>query len=155
MLDEAVEDIRNKAEEKKMEFSVKKIKNMPNIYGDPEKLKMAIYYILDNAVKYTRKNGKVLIEVKNKNRKKDLAFKIKDNGVGIPTEGKEELFSKFYRASNVLRMQTDGNGLGLFIVKSIIEKHKGNINIDSKEGEGTEVELVIPIREDKKKLGSG
>jgi signal transduction histidine kinase len=145
VVDEAIEEIRERAKAKEIKLTVKKIKNMPNMFGDPEKLKMALGYILDNAVKYTRKGGRIRLQVKNINNKSDLVFRIKDNGVGIPAEGQDELFSKFYRASNVLRMQTDGNGLGLFIVKSIVKKHKGEINIDSKEGKGTEVELVIPI----------
>jgi signal transduction histidine kinase len=146
MLDEAVEDIQDRVEAKNMELDVKKIKNMPSMYGDPEKLKMALGYILDNAVKYTREEERIQVRARRMNGGKDLVFSVEDNGVGIPSEGQDKLFSKFYRASNVLSMQTEGNGLGLFIVKSIVEKHQGSISIDSREGEGTKVEISIPIK---------
>ncbi|MFW5888534.1 MAG: ATP-binding protein [Patescibacteria group bacterium] len=147
VVDEALDNIRKKAEEKKLDLDVKKSKNIPKIEGDPEKIKMALYYVLDNAVKYTQEKGNIELEVKNINKRKEVAFKIKDSGVGIPSEGKNRLFSKFYRAANVLRMQTEGNGLGLFIIKSIIEKHEGSVEIDSEEGKGTEVTLVMPVRQ--------
>ncbi len=80
-----------------------------------------------------------------------MEVKIKDNGVGIPEEAQDKLFSKFYRAANVLRLQTEGNGLGLFIVRSIIEKHGGEVDIKSEEGKGTEVIFVIPTTKNKTK----
>jgi len=74
-----------------------------------------------------------------------LKISIKDNGIGIPKKDQEKLFSKFFRAENVVRMQTEGSGLGLFIVKNIIEKHGGEIECKSEEGKGTEFIFNIPI----------
>jgi signal transduction histidine kinase len=74
-----------------------------------------------------------------------VRISIKDNGVGIPPEEKARLFSKFFRGSNVVRMQTEGNGLGLYIVKNIIDNHKGSIDLKSEEGQGTEFEIILPL----------
>ena len=70
---------------------------------------------------------------------------IKDNGVGVPKESKHKLFTKFYRATNVVKLETDGTGLGLFITKNIIERHGGKIFIESEEGNGTEVVFTLMI----------
>ncbi|MBU4185853.1 MAG: ATP-binding protein [Proteobacteria bacterium] len=80
----------------------------------------------------------------------ELKIKIKDNGVGIPEEDKKKMFSKFFRASNVTRMQTEGSGLGLFMVKNIINKHGGEITFSSEEGVGTEFVLTLPLKKEEK-----
>ncbi len=113
------------------------------ICADKEKLLLALQNLVDNAVKYTPNGGKV--EIKVKDQKEDfLILSIKDNGVGIPKKDLPKLFSKFFRASNVILMQTDGTGLGLFIVRSIIEKHGGKIEAQSEENKGTEFILTLP-----------
>ena len=76
-----------------------------------------------------------------------LRVRIKDNGVGIPEKDKGKLFSKFYRAENVIRMQTEGSGLGLFIAKNVIKRHGGDITVESEEGKGTEFIFTIPFKE--------
>lgn len=120
----------------------KKLSNL-TICADKEKLLLALQNLVDNAIKYTPNGGKVEIKLKGE---KDgmVSFVIKDNGVGIPKKDLPRLFSKFFRASNVMLMQTDGTGLGLFIVKSIIEKHGGRIEVASEEGKGTEFTIALP-----------
>lgn len=110
---------------------------------DSEKLLIALQNLVDNAVKYTLPGGKVVITVE---RQGDyVQVKVKDSGVGIPKEDLPKLFSKFFRAANVIHLQTDGSGLGLFIVKSIIIRHGGQIWVDSAEGEGTTFTVVVPM----------
>jgi two-component system phosphate regulon sensor histidine kinase PhoR len=77
--------------------------------------------------------------------KNNLKVTIKDNGVGIPEEAQKKIFSKFFRAQNVMRMQTEGSGLGLFIVKNIIQKHGGKISFNSTEGKGSEFVFQLPL----------
>ncbi len=151
VIDDGVEKVENQIDKKDLSFKIDKPTKLPNIYGDPQKLEMALYYILDNAVKYTPQSGTISLIVKWKKQEESLEVKIKDNGVGIPEEAQDKLFSKFYRAANVLRLQTGGNGLGLFIVRSIIEKHGGEVDIKSEEGKGTEVSFVIPTTKNKTK----
>lgn len=111
---------------------------------DKEKILLALQNLVDNAVKYMAKEGgKVELIVKEK-REKEIVLVVKDNGVGVPKKDLPRLFSKFFRASNVMRMQTEGTGLGLFIVKSIIERHGGSIEVRSEENKGTEFTLTLP-----------
>lgn len=113
-----------------------------DILFDPEKMSLAITNILDNAIKYTPPGGAIEFNtVKDGNK---IKISIKDNGVGIPERQKERLFSKFFRGTNVVRMQTEGSGLGLFITKNIITAHGGNIQVESEEGLGTTVYISLP-----------
>ncbi|MFH1030120.1 MAG: HAMP domain-containing sensor histidine kinase [bacterium] len=115
------------------------------VYADKQKLLLAFTNILDNAAKYTLENGLVKIDVSEDSGKLNII--VSDNGVGIPEKDKKRIFTKFYRGSNAVNMQTEGTGLGLFLVKNIIEKHKGKIDIKSEEGKGTEVRIFLPIKE--------
>jgi len=71
---------------------------------------------------------------------------VKDSGIGIAKKDQPRLFAKFFRADNALRIQTEGSGMGLFVSKTIIEKHNGKIWFESKEGEGTTFYITIPIK---------
>lgn len=118
---------------------------IPEFFFDPEKLLIALQNIVDNAMKYTFPGGKVTIIV---SRQGDyVEVKVSDTGVGIPKADTAKLFSKFFRASNVIHLQTDGSGLGLFIVKNIIVGHGGQIWVDSVEGKGTTFTIVVPLIE--------
>ncbi len=111
---------------------------------DEEKIELALQNLVENAIKYTLDGGKVEIKIKEDERKKGIVLEIKDTGVGIPEKEEEKLFTKFFRASNVKKMDTVGTGLGLFIVKNIIDQHKGKIEIKSKLGKGTLVSIFLP-----------
>lgn len=110
---------------------------------DAEKLLIAFQNIVDNAVKYTLPGGRVFISIEKQGDY--VQVKIKDTGVGIPKSELHKLFSKFFRATNVIHLQTDGSGLGLFIVKSIILRHGGQVWVDSVEGKGTTFTVIVPI----------
>lgn len=110
---------------------------------DSEKLLIALQNIVDNAMKYTLPGGVVTVTVEQKGN--FLEIKISDTGVGIPKEEVKKLFSKFFRATNVIHLETDGSGLGLFIVKNIIERHKGEITVESEEGKGTTFIVLLPL----------
>ena len=116
---------------------------LPQIALDASKLRLAISNIVDNALRYTKKGGRVDIELTFHG--KEILVLVKDTGIGIPKAGIARLFTKFFRAENAVTMQTDGSGLGLFIAKNIIEKHKGKIWIESEEGKGTTVYFTIPV----------
>lgn len=137
-----IDAVENLMAEKKIQFVLKKPDKIPHVYIDKQKMGLAIQNLIENAVKYTPEYGR--IEVGVEAGEKFLKIRVKDNGVGIPKKDQEKLFSKFFRAENVLRMQTEGSGLGLFIVKNIIKKHGGEISFTSNEGVGTEFVFTIP-----------
>ncbi len=115
---------------------------MPQVSIDVEKVKLAIQNLFENAIHYTPSGGKILISLESKD--KQVQFSIKDTGIGIPEDQQHRVFSKFFRASNVLRKETEGTGLGLFIAKNIIEAHNGKIWFESKEDKGSTFYFTIP-----------
>lgn len=122
---------------------IEKPEKLPKIYLDKERMIIVLQNLLGNAIKYTPEYGKIKIIIQVD--KQLLCVKINDQGVGIPKKDQPKIFSKFFRASNAIKSETDGNGLGLFITKNIIEKHNGKISLKSEEHEGTEVSFSIPI----------
>ncbi len=142
VLEIAVEHVRALIKSKKIKLRIKHPKKLPLVSIDKEKILIAIENLLENAAEYTLPGGEIDITIES--GAKFIRFKIQDSGVGVPKQDQEKLFSKFFRASNVIRMQTDGSGLGLFIVKNVINKHNGKINFSSEEGRGTEFAFTIP-----------
>jgi signal transduction histidine kinase len=118
--------------------------NLPKILGDRYQIRQVIENLLDNAIRYTKGEGKVKIRIMKE--KKFIHFEIEDNGVGIPKEDQKFIFQKFFRASNVLRYKTQGTGLGLYISKAIIERSGGKIGFKSQEGVGTTFWFKLPIK---------
>jgi signal transduction histidine kinase len=113
---------------------------------DVEKIKLAVQNLIENAIKYTPNRGS--IEVNLRANKKEVELSVKDTGVGIPEDQKSRIFTKFFRGSNVVRIDTEGSGLGLFISKNIIEAHGGRIWFDSEEGVGTTFYFTLPVKEE-------
>lgn len=103
-------------------------------YGDPILLKMTLNNLVENAIKYSD-NKPVEINLFQKNN--ELIIEVKDNGIGIPKAFRKKIFKKFYRVEDEETRETKGSGLGLFIVKQSVEKHKGKITITDNLPTGT------------------
>jgi len=117
---------------------------IPDVFGDQMWIREVISNLLDNAIKYTRAKGEVRVNLSKKGRK--IYLEVKDTGAGIPKEDQKYIFDKFFRAQNILKKQTQGSGLGLFIAKSIIESHKGKIGFQSEVGKGSTFWFLLPIK---------
>lgn len=116
---------------------------LPPIFADIDKIKIAFSNVIENAIKYTSGGGKVVV---NAARNGDfIEISVKDNGVGIPANQQKNIFQKFFRSDNAIKHQTVGSGLGLFIVKAIMDAHHGRIWFKSEEGKGSTFYLRIPI----------
>ena len=124
-------------------FNINK-KKIPKITGDPEKMKLIVENLLSNAIKYTTKRGKIEVKIVRKDNL--LIFSIRDNGVGIPEEQHDQVFEKFFRSDNVVKYQTEGTGLGLYIAKNIIEQSGGRIWFQSIENVGSIFSFSLPIK---------
>lgn len=119
---------------------------LPPVKIDSEKIKLVIQNLLDNAIKYTTSGGRVTISLKK--GKKEVELEIQDNGVGIPRDQQERVFTRFFRGANIIRLETTGTGLGLFIAKNIIEAHQGKIWFESEEGKGSTFHFTLPTVEE-------
>lgn len=119
-------------------------KDIPRIFTDQTLVRLVIENLFDNALRYSKGKGKIEIELSTK--KGCAQFKIQDYGVGIPAADKPHIFQKFFRASNIMRYQTQGSGLGLFIAKSIATVLSGKIWFESAEGKGTTFWFTLPIK---------
>ncbi len=116
---------------------------IPKLNVDPEKIRYVFQNLFENAVRYSNPGGKIILNLSVE--KDSILCSIKDEGIGIPKDQQDQIFSRFFRAHNALKSDPNGNGLGLFIVKNIIEMHGGNIWFESKENEGTTFYFSIKL----------
>lgn len=139
-----IEMEEEKIKEKSIRLIFRKLKKgLPPVRGDEERLFMVFQNLIENAINYTLRKG--TIEISLSYDRTNVVIKIKDDGIGIPKSQMEKLFTKFFRGSNALKLQTEGSGLGLFITKNIVDKHNGKLIIESEEGKGTTVYIALPF----------
>lgn len=119
-------------------------KGVPSINIDPDLIKHVYNNLLSNADNYTSEGGSISVRVYVKGRK--VISEITDNGIGIPKTEQYRLFEKFFRASNGLKKNTEGTGLGLFLTKTIVESSGGSIWFTSTEGKGSTFTFTLPIK---------
>jgi len=142
-----INSYKEEIKKRKIKFEFKKPeKKLPQITVDVEKIKLAIQNLFDNAIRYTQPGGTVTVSLTH--GKKEIEFQIQDSGVGIPKDQQERAFTKFFRGVNVVRMETEGTGLGLFITKNIIEAHGGKIWFKSEEGKGSTFFFSLPVEKE-------
>ncbi|WP_432661845.1 HAMP domain-containing sensor histidine kinase [Wukongibacter baidiensis] len=110
------------------------------VIGDTNRLKQVLINIIDNSIKFTEKDGRIIIRTLI--REKYVLIEVEDNGIGIPTEEIEKITEKFYKGKS----KGAGSGIGLAICKEIIDMHHGNLHINSIEGEGTKMGIELPIK---------
>ncbi len=140
-LRELVESFKEDAKMFKLKWELSLPEENLTLFFDSERLRMAIGNIIGNALRYT-KEGEVEVLVVKKPDFAEVA--VKDTGVGIPLHQRDRVFTKFFRGDNVVRMQTEGTGLGLYLAKNIIEKHGGEVWFESEEGKGSTFYFTIP-----------
>ncbi len=129
-LNELVEEVLKNFSLRNFKTDFKEVR----VKADYNQVRLVIENLIDNAIRYCSQ-GNIKIKVYQKNNQ--AIFEIKDEGVGIPERDQKHIFEKFFRSDNTLKNKTKGSGLGLYIVKKIIEKHKGKIWFQSEEGKGT------------------
>ena len=109
---------------------------------DKEKISQVIINLISNAIRYTNLNGEILIKLYKKSD--FIKIIVKDNGIGIPEESLDYIFERFYRVDKSRCRNTGGTGVGLTICKSIVDLHKGKIEVKSKLNEGSEFIITLP-----------
>lgn len=139
-----VHDFSFEAKEKKinLEFFVSE-DTASDVKADQSKMELALSNLVDNALDYTPEGGAVKIILEKMGNYAKVS--VKDSGIGIPKEEAANLFTRFYRAKNAVRVKTEGTGLGLYISKNIIEAHGGKIWVESEENKGTTFFFTVPF----------
>ncbi len=163
-LKDVVKNVLSELQEKisKKNIKIKEdLEALPKINLDPKLIHIVFQNLISNAVKYTHDEGIVEISIKTHTDKvvgftsdKGIMITVKDNGLGIPAKDKDKMFTKLFRADNATEYESEGTGLGLYIVRSIIEGANGKIWFESEENRGTTFFALIPFEGMKKKVGA-
>ncbi len=132
LINEALSTIQPVAKSRDITLNYPEVKELMLINADRRKLRQVFVNLVTNGVKFTPSGGKVSIQIKK--FEDSYEFKIKDTGIGIPEDDQPHIFDKFYRVNKERSRVIGGSGLGLTIVKQIIEAHKGIIHVQSEPG---------------------
>lgn len=119
---------------------------------DRNKIYQVFSNLINNSIKYSRKVTKIIIGIKCFSNK--VEFSVKDFGCGIPAHQKDRVFQKFFRGDNIVTVATEGTGLGLYITRSIVEAHGGEIWFESTQNKGTTFYFTLPLKHESKKTAA-
>ena len=139
---QAVNDARFSAQDKHITLNYSGPQSGNMVFADNIAIHEVINNLVTNAIKYTHPNGQVTVELLTQGS--SYTVRVKDSGIGIPQQAIPNLFTKFYRVHGGLNSGNSGTGLGLFIAKSIIERHAGTIAVESQEGVGSTFTFTLP-----------
>ncbi|MBC7877151.1 MAG: GAF domain-containing protein [Anaerolineales bacterium] len=150
-LHEIAEDVvadvlrRSQNEEKPIAMSLDAPKKLPSVIGDSERVRQILDNLVDNAYNYTPNNGTIRVNIHQENG--EVQVDVQDNGIGIASEDQTRIFERFFRGEHPLVLATPGTGLGLPIVRQLVEMHKGRLWMTSTgvPGEGSTFSFTLPI----------
>ena len=143
MTDGVLVDVATLVRDKRHTLDVQSEPDLPAAMLDSQLMRQVILNLCSNAIKYTPAEGR--IEIKIGRSGPSVRWSIKDSGIGISPESQKRLFEKFYRADNAHTVDTEGTGLGLYLVRLIVERLGGAITCESEEGRGTLFQFTLPI----------
>lgn len=142
VISKTLEELEDIAESKKIRLQFEPVSlNGIQVFGDEERLKQVLINLIDNAIKYTPEDGVINIDVDV--FEKEVIVKVKDSGIGIPEKDLPRIFERFYRVDKTRSRDVGGSGLGLSIVKHILEAHSSRITVESNQNEGTKFEFNL------------
>lgn len=142
LLTEAAEDESLRAMQQGVTLQIATCHGSSSVAGEHEELRQVIANVVNNAVKYSRSGGTVTVSLEDHGE--EVAFVCTDNGLGISHEDQRQLFTEFYRSTNLEALRRPGTGLGLTIVSRIVTRHGGRTEVESSLGEGTTFRVVLP-----------
>jgi PAS domain S-box-containing protein len=143
LLSEIAQQLRPKAEKKRIQTRLELADSLPAIAADPEQLQRAFTNLMENAIDYTPEGGSVNIRTRATPDK--VVIEIADTGIGITTEDLPHIYDRYYRSQQARSLERGGTGLGLPIAKKIIDMHLGEIEVTSVLGQGTTFRIQIPL----------
>jgi signal transduction histidine kinase len=152
VIEQTIDSMKMNAKEKDISLVFIKPQNLPKVKASFDLMKQALVNLVSNAIKFSKKDGKV--EIKAGERKDWVDVSVKDNGIGISEENQKKIFNKFYQVDSSMTKSAGGTGLGLVIVKKIMDIHKGKITLSSKPKRGTTFRFSLPKKaQDQPKQG--
>ncbi len=146
LLKEVLKELTVVAEARKLVMSVHISPNLLPVMMDRNALQIIFQNLLSNAIKYSNQGGEITVWLKQRSGNGEII--VSDSGIGIPETEQAKIYTKMYRASNATDAAVDGTGLGLYIVKAMVERAKGQITFQSTEGKGTTFYVIIPSKVD-------
>jgi len=146
LVEETVDELRHFVDEGKIAFEVDVAPDLPPTACDVDQIKRALVNLVENAFKFTPAGGCVRFTA-SAGKEGGVCFAVEDSGVGIPQEAQPRVFDRFFRVNQVGTEHVSGSGLGLSLVKTIVENHKGTIWLESRPGEGTTFYVELPAGE--------
>jgi signal transduction histidine kinase len=144
MVQGAVDEIAHLARHNSVELKVDVAAEIPSFLGDAEQFQRVLVNLLENAIKFTLTDDGV-VEMAAYQEDQQIVFRVKDNGVGIPAQVRDRVFDRFYRGGQPGVEHITGSGLGLSLVRSIVEHHRGKVWLTSEEGVGTTFFVAVPV----------
>ncbi|HEY4401560.1 MAG TPA: ATP-binding protein [Acidimicrobiia bacterium] len=148
VLHEAAERVRGAADAVGIPLSVAPVATDLVVAGDRSQLVSAVTNLLDNAIKYSEPGEPVEVDATVGDG--DICISVRDHGIGIPSRDLERIFERFYRVDRARSRATGGTGLGLSIVRHVAQAHRGDVTVESTEGEGSTFRLRVPLPSSKK-----
>ena len=137
-----LDDLKLQLEDKDQRLTLTPCLDLLEVFADPQLLRQVILNLASNAIKYSPTRASISVRLA---REEDVVrWQITDTGIGIPKESQRHLFEKFYRADNVATLETDGTGLGLYLVRLIVEQIGGRVGCESDEGQGATFYFTVP-----------
>jgi len=149
LINQSLQDINDMLEAKQQQLTLKLRQEPTIIEGDPLQLKEAIVNLLNNAIKYTPEGGEITVTLAAEGD--SLHFSVVDTGYGIPEAQQKRLFQPFFRARTSETKAIEGTGLGLHLVKNIVQRHQGSIIFQSEYGTGSTFGFTLPLKSQPKK----
>lgn len=145
LIEQEIDSLQSSAIVHNMKFIYNPPKNFPMVDIDEGKIRQVVMNFADNAIYYSNDNSDININLSVDSD--NIVFTIKDTGIGVPAAEQDELFTKFYRASNAKKQRPDGTGVGLYLAKKIINAHKGKVIFESAQDKGSTFGFSIPINQ--------
>lgn len=140
---EVVTELASKGFERQIMLKVSRRHRLPLVLADETRLRQILVNLVDNAIKYSLPSSEVVVDFKVQGD--ELVTSVTDTGVGVPPGQADKLFQKFGRIFNPMSVQAGGTGLGLYIVKNLVESHGGRIWVTSREGRGSKFSFSLPV----------
>ena len=139
----AAEAVKTKFSAGRCDFQVQIADGLPDVFADCDAIVTVLINLLDNACKYSYDDKKIELKVFSEDNR--VCFSVKDNGIGMTRRQIRKIFDRFYQVDSSLSRRAEGVGLGLSIVKFIVDAHKGTISVDSRPGEGSTFTVRLPV----------